>query len=116
MTDCMGGLNALVNYPSGPDVEQALADFHARWKDNPLVLDRWFAVQASASSSTLDDIRALMHHSDFSLRNPNRARSLIFRFCLDNLRAIHTPAGYAFRSEEHTSELQSLMRISYAGF
>ncbi|MDN5842325.1 MAG: aminopeptidase N [Alcaligenaceae bacterium] len=100
MTDCMGGLTALVNYSSGPDVEQALADFHARWKDNPLVLDRWFAVQASASSSTLDDIRALMHHPDFSLRNPNRARSLIFRFCLDNLQAIHTPEGYAFWADQ----------------
>src|SRR3546814_6564249 len=41
-----------------------------------------------------------MHHSDFSLRNPNRARSLIFRFCLDNLRAIHTPAGYAFWADQ----------------
>lgn len=100
MTDRMGGLTALVFYANGPDVEQALSDFHTQWRHDPLVLDRWFSVQASAPSRTLADIQALMQHPDFSLRNPNRARSLIFRFCLDNLQAIHTPQGYAFWADQ----------------
>lgn len=100
MTDRMGGLTALVFYAGGSDVEQALSDFHARWQHDPLVLDRWFSVQASAPSRTLADIQTLMRHPDFSLRNPNRARSLIFRFCLDNLQAIHTPQGYAFWADQ----------------
>jgi aminopeptidase N len=100
MTDRMGGLAPLVYYATGPDVDQALSDFYTRWRHDPLVLDRWFSVQASSPSRTLADIRTLMGHPDFSLRNPNRARSLIFRFCLDNLQAIHTAEGYAFWAEQ----------------
>ncbi|MBV6272307.1 aminopeptidase N [Alcaligenaceae bacterium CGII-47] len=100
MTDRMGGLTALVCYSSGPDVIHALDDFHTRWQHDPLVLDRWFSVQASAPSRTLADIQALMQHPDFVLRNPNRARSLIFRFCLDNLQAIHTTQGYTFWADQ----------------
>jgi aminopeptidase N len=99
MTECLGALNALLQH--APDqCADLLADFHARWHQDPLVLDRWFGAQASAPSCTVDRVRALMALPDFSLRNPNRARSVIFRFCMDNPTNLHTPQGYDFWAEQ----------------
>jgi aminopeptidase N len=99
MTETLGALTVLLNHAPqqcGDLVEQ----FHTRWHEDPLVLDRWFGAQASAASRTVADMRALMALPDFSLRNPNRARSVIFRFCLENLGALHTPEGYEFWAEQ----------------
>ena len=99
MTERLGALSALLHH--APDAAAVpLADFHARWHKDPLVLDRWFSVQASAPSCTVADVRALMALPDFSLRNPNRARAVVFRFCLENPGNLHTPEGYAFWAEQ----------------
>ncbi len=99
MTASLGALTAAVHFT--PDqAADMLADFEQRWQHNALVLDRWFAVQASAPGYSVEQIDRLMQHADFSLRNPNRARSLIFRFCMDNPRQLHTPAGYLFWAEQ----------------
>ncbi|GAB2908703.1 aminopeptidase N [Paralcaligenes sp. KSB-10] len=100
MTDRMGGLSALVNFSDTPAGSQALSHFYEQWQQEPLVVDRWFALQAAAPSTTVDTIRALMLHPAFTLRNPNRARSLIFQFCMNNLQGVHTPEGYAFWAEQ----------------
>ncbi len=100
MTDRMGALSALVNYGDEQDRQDGLDDFFQRWQDNPLVLDRWFSLQATAPSTQVAQVRALMLHPAFSLRNPNRARSLIFQFCINNMQAVHTPEGYAFWAEQ----------------
>ncbi|MFM1766518.1 MAG: Aminopeptidase, partial [Pseudomonadota bacterium] len=75
MTDRFGALSALVG--SGHALaEPALAQFHALFKNEALVIDKWFGLQASApdrSGNTLPIVRQLMQHSDFNLRNPNRA-------------------------------------------
>src|SRR3546814_19566527 len=63
-------------------------------------MDKWFALQATAPTTTVDMVRALMLHPAFSLRNPNRARSLIFQFCMNNLQGIHRPEGYDFWAEQ----------------
>ncbi|MDY0309450.1 MAG: aminopeptidase N, partial [Castellaniella sp.] len=99
MTESLGALTALLQH--APQAAAApLADFHARWRNDPLVLDRWFGAQASAPDCSVDAVRALMALPDFSLRNPNRARAVIFRFCLDNPAQLHTPAGYDFWAEQ----------------
>lgn len=100
MTDRLGALSALVNYGDPEDRQDGLDDFFQRWQDNPLVLDRWFSLQATAPSTQVAQVRALMLHPAFSMRNPNRARSLIFQFCMNNMQAIHTPEGYAFWAEQ----------------
>lgn len=102
MTDRLAALSALVNH-GHPDVAaEALATFYAGWQDDPLVVDKWFALQATAISTDVAAVRALMAHPAFTLRNPNRARALVFQFCLNNARGMHRPDGdgYAYWAEQ----------------
>ena len=103
MTDRFNALAALVS--SGHELAAgALQRFHALFKDEALVLDKWFALQAGApdrGGNVLPAVKQLMNHPDFSIRNPNRARSVIFSYCSANPGAFHRPdaAGYVFWSE-----------------
>jgi len=100
MTDRFNALQALVN--SGHALAaNALARFHALFKDEALVLDKWFALQAGTSDrggQVLPAVRQLLSHPDFNLKNPNRARSVIFSFCSANPGGFHRAdaAGYVF--------------------
>ncbi|MDB5894640.1 MAG: aminopeptidase [Rhodoferax sp.] len=103
MTDRFNALTALVS-SNHPLAAQALLRFHAMFKDEALVLDKWFALQAGATDrggNILPAVRQLMKHADFNLRNPNRARSVIFSYCSANPGAFHRPdaAGYVFWSD-----------------
>ena len=100
MTDRLGGLSAMLLAPAGEAAEKALEDFYQQWQHDPLVMDKWFALQATARHATVETVRSLMLHPAFSLRNPNRARALIFQFCINNLAGIHGPEGYAFWAEQ----------------
>jgi len=100
MTQRMGALLALTQYGDTDARAQALEHFYAQWQHNPLVLDRWFSVQATAPTTTVATVRTLMQHPDFSLRNPNRARALVFQFCTNHLQGVHTPEGYAFWAQQ----------------
>ncbi|MDH4449466.1 MAG: aminopeptidase N [Rhodoferax sp.] len=103
MTDRFNALQALVN--SGNDLApHALARFHALFKDEALVLDKWFALQAGTSDrggQVLPAVRQLLTHPDFNLKNPNRARSVIFSYCSANPGGFHRAdaAGYVFWAE-----------------
>ncbi len=103
MTDRFNALAALLH--CGHQLgTQALARFHAMFKNDALVLDKWFALQASAldrGGNVLPLVKQLMQHPDFSMRNPNRARSLLFSYCSANPGAFHRrdAAGYVFWSE-----------------
>ena len=103
MTDRSNALTALVS--SGhPLAVEALAHFHALFKDDELVIDKWFSLQVSApdrGGNMLPAVRQLMKHSDFSLRNPNRARSVISTYCQGNPAGFHRAdaAGYVFWSD-----------------
>jgi aminopeptidase N len=108
MTDRHGALWALVGARS-PLVPQALARFHASFRGDALVVDKWFSLQAEAPEpvgsgpgQVLAQVRALLKHPDFSLKNPNRARSLIFSLCMYNPAAFHRPdaSGYVFWAEQ----------------
>ena len=102
MTDRFNALSALAT--SGHALAaQALAQFHAMFKNEALVIDKWFSLQAASpdrSGNILPAIKQLMKHSDFSLKNPNRARSVISTYC-GNPAAFHRAdaAGYVFWSE-----------------
>jgi aminopeptidase N len=104
MTDRYNALSALVvsGHALGHD---ALALFHKMFQHEALVIDKWFALQASApdrAGDILPRVRQLMQHPDFSLRNPNRARSLIFSYCSANPAGFHRAdaAGYVYWSEQ----------------
>ena len=84
MTDRMAALAVLSQYAI-PERETALAAFEKRYRDDPLVLDKWFAVQARIpESGTLDRVRELTKHPAFSMTNPNRMRSLIGVFAANS--------------------------------
>ena len=102
MTDRFNALSALVT-SSHSLAAQALAQFHAMFKNEALVIDKWFSLQAASpdrNGDILPFVKQLMKHSDFSLKNPNRARSVISTYC-GNAAAFHRAdaAGYVFWSE-----------------
>ena len=75
MTDRVAALAAMVNHHV-PGVQQALQQFYDEFTDEPLVIDKWFTLQAAAPVTTVAAVRKLMQHPAFTLKNPNRARSL----------------------------------------
>ena len=104
MTERFGALEALVD-ARAPSAAEALQRFHTEFRDRPLVVDKWFALQARAPEpvdglpgTTLQEVESLLQHRDFSLKNPNRARSAIATFCQNNPGAFHLRdgSGYAF--------------------
>ncbi|GAA0738377.1 aminopeptidase N [Sphingomonas japonica] len=96
MTDRHGALATLVNGTSDKRIA-ALDIFYNRYRDNPLVLDKWFSVQAlSARDDAVDQVEELAKHRDFTLANPNRARALVGMFSV-NQRAFHHPSGRGYR-------------------
>jgi aminopeptidase N len=102
MTDAMAALACLAN-SSGAERERALSIFHDKWKDEALVVDKWFRVQATSSlPGTLERVRALTTHPAFDIRNPNRARSLIHVFAQENPLHFHAAdgSGYRFAAEK----------------
>ncbi len=97
MTDAMAALACLAN-SAGAERDRALEMFYDRWKDEALVLDKWFSVQAtSILPGTLDRVKALLAHPAFDLRNPNRARALLHAFALHNPRHFHAADGSGYR-------------------
>ena len=101
MTDRLAGLSALVA-ARAELAQPALQRFAAQFAGEPLVLDKWFALQAAAPGVEVQAVRDLLRHPDFTLRNPNRARSVISTFCQANPGAFHRAdgAGYAFWAEQ----------------
>ena len=77
---------------------KTLDDFYARWQDEPLVLDKWFAVQARAARScSVETVRALLSHPKFSLKNPNRVRAVIGSFIHGNPTGFNRPDGAGYQ-------------------
>jgi len=105
MTDRACALAALLHL-GGEPAQRALAHFFGKFEKEALVVDKWFALQATRSGKpgerVIDSVNALMQHPAFTLRNPNRARSLIFRFCMGNPAQFHAAdgSGYQFWADQ----------------
>jgi aminopeptidase N len=96
MTDALAALTNLVEVADGQR-DNALSLFYARWQSNPLVLDKWFAVQARAGAAdTLERVVKLTTHPDFDMRNPNRVRALVGAFTANSAR-FHDAAGGGYK-------------------
>jgi aminopeptidase N len=97
MTDATGGLSALM-LMGGEAYDSALASFYDRWRDEPLVVDKWFALQArDPSPQTLERVLALTSHPAFDSRTPNRLRALVSNFANFNPARFHDPSGAGYR-------------------
>ena len=97
MTDSLAALTCLVH--SGfQGWEEALERFYRRWEKDPLVLDKWFAIQAGAPRiDVLKDVERLLGHPAFNLANPNKVRALLGTFCARNLVRFHEQSGSGYR-------------------
>ncbi|HWY66327.1 MAG TPA: aminopeptidase N, partial [Rhizomicrobium sp.] len=96
MTDMIAGLAALTRMES-PLRDSAFTHFHDRFKNDPLVLDKWMGLQASSPlPETVTAVRALMKHPAFDIKNPNRVRALVGAFSVNHLR-FHNADGSGYR-------------------
>jgi aminopeptidase N len=98
MTDRIAAL-ATLSLHEVPERQRAFADFYERYAFDPLVVDKWFSLQAAIPQArTLDNVRALTGHPAFSIANPNRVRSLIGAFAQGNPTQFNRAdgAGYEF--------------------
>lgn len=101
MTDVLAALILLIN-SSDAEGDAALKTFYAQWQDDTLVLDKWFAIQAtSRRADTLQRVIALTRHSAFNIKNPNRVRAVIGAFTHGNHVRFHEAggAGYALAGD-----------------
>ncbi len=97
MTDAMGGFQALIQI-GGEELDLALEAFYARWKDEPLVVDKWFAIQARVPGpQTLGRVMGLTAHPAFDAKTPNRLRALVAGFSQANPSAFHDASGAGYR-------------------
>jgi len=102
MTESVGALSVLAD-SDAPRRAEALDIFLERWRDDKLVLDKWFAVQATSSrADTLERVEALVDHPRFDIRNPNKVYNLIGAFANGNAYRFHAEdgSGYAFVADK----------------
>lgn len=102
MTDSVAALSTLARCDRSL-WQGALDEFRIRWQHDPLVIDKWFAIQAAAvSANSLERVTMLSRHPDFHPKNPERLRSLVTTFTQDNLAGFHRAdgAGYRFLADQ----------------
>ncbi|QYM98843.1 aminopeptidase N [Pseudomonas protegens] len=98
MTERLTALAVLVNSPFEAEKAKALAVFAENFKDNALVMDQWFSVQAgSPLPGGLERVKALMQHPAFNIKNPNKVRALVGAFAGQNLINFHAADGSGYR-------------------
>ena len=101
MTDTLAAIKALILMES-PLAATALSDFESKWKADALVMDKWFMMQAmKPGPDTVNKVEKLMQHPAFSIRNPNKVRSLIGVFAMLNPTGFHAAdgSGYTFHAD-----------------
>ncbi|WP_305460902.1 aminopeptidase N [Photobacterium leiognathi] len=101
MTDTMAAMSAANNAQLACRKAQ-MADFSDKWTHDGLVMDKWFMLQGTnPAENALENVRNTMNHPAFSLKNPNRTRSLVASFCANNPARFHAKdgSGYAFLTE-----------------
>ncbi|OOF53088.1 aminopeptidase N [Rodentibacter trehalosifermentans] len=97
MTDTLAALSAATK-ASLPCRDTLLADFEQKWQHDGLVMDKWFALQATRpDENVLEIVHQLMDHPSFNFNNPNRLRALVGSFANQNLKAFHEISGSGYR-------------------
>jgi len=97
MTDTLAALTAATKAQLACQ-EELLADFEAQWSHDGLVMDKWFALQATRpDDDVLAIVEKLMAHPSFNFNNPNRVRALVGAFASQNPKAFHAVDGSGYR-------------------
>ena len=97
MTDTLAALSVATK-AALPCRDALLADFEQKWQHDGLVMDKWFALQATRpDENVLEIIQLLMDHPSFNFNNPNRLRALVGSFANHNLKAFHNVSGSGYR-------------------
>jgi aminopeptidase N len=110
MTDTLAALQGLV-HARAPGAAAALEDFEARWRDDALVMDKWFVLQATVpETDTVEQVRRLLEHPAFSITNPNKVRSLVGAFAMMNPVGFHVADGAGYRL--HADQVIALNRLN----
>ena len=102
MTDTLAALRGMV-WADTPGADTALAAFDAKWRNDALVMDKWFSIQASIPGGrTLARVQNLLDHPAFSITNPNKVRSVIGVFSMMNPTGFHAAdgSGYRFHADQ----------------
>ena len=102
MTDSISALSCAYQH-NAPCASRLLAEFEHKWADNGLVMDKWFAtVGSNPTAQAIEEIELAFEHKAFSWQNPNRVRSLIGAFCMNNQRQFHAidGSGYQFLTDQ----------------
>ena len=102
MTDVMAALSCLMNIDCS-EKETCLSEFYNRWKEDPLVIDKWFALQAKSDDPLVfKNLKNLLNHKAFNYKNPNRVRSLLEAFVGSNTYYFHDNEGkgYGFLGDQ----------------
>ena len=105
MSDTSAAIRALINCPADGAAlprEKALSEFYKRWANEALVIDQWFAMQASCPlPDGLSRVQALIQHDAFTMKNPNRMRSVVTSFAFQNIVNFHNKdgSGYGFLAD-----------------
>ncbi|HCG7480831.1 TPA: aminopeptidase N [Vibrio parahaemolyticus] len=97
MTDTIAAMSA-ANSAQLECREELMADYSDKWKHDGLVMDKWFALQGTnPAEDALEKVKATMNHEAFSLKNPNRTRSLIGSFLAANPVRFHDKSGSGYQ-------------------
>lgn len=97
MTDCIAALAALSSINCNERIE-ALMDFYNKWATNPLVVNKWLAIQATADlDATLEQVQGLLKHAAFDIKNPNKVYALIGGFGTGNPVKFHAANGSGYK-------------------
>jgi len=97
MTDTLAALQGLL-WAEAPEAQAALRDFERRWRDDSLVMDKWFTMQAMVPGpGTVERVRDLLEHPAFSTTNPNKVRALLGAFAASNPTGFHANSGAGYR-------------------
>ena len=96
MTDQMAAFRSLVHHETA-STERVISEFYQQWRDEHLVMDKWFTVQATVPRvSSIARVEKLFEHADFDIKNPNRVRSLLGAFCSANPVCFHDVGGFGY--------------------
>lgn len=102
MTDEIAAFYAIANSKYA-EREKVITDFYNKWRDDTLVLDKWFSIQArSELPDTFTQVKRLMNHPAFNIKNPNKVRALIGAFVNSNMQHFHATGGepYQFLTDQ----------------
>ena len=98
MTDMQAAFALVVHSGFSEAAEQLLGDFYSRWQNESLVVNQWFAIQATdPKPGALARVEALLNHPAFDRRNPNKLRAVIGNFCAQNKVNFHAADGSGYR-------------------